>query len=135
MITAAVIGTIVIVAAAAYLVLRKPSTEENIAPGFTISVSPSTLTIPRGGSDNLTITFQGTQLPENLGVVVYGLPQWVQYTGAPGPFAPPQPPTTFILTFTVADNVTIGSYPAGVVCEDMSSTLTGSDNFTLVITT
>ena len=45
---------------------------------FEISVSPSTLTVSRGGSGNLTINFQA-QVPSSLGYEVEGLPQGVQY--------------------------------------------------------
>jgi len=126
-IAAAVIG-IIVVAAAVYLVLRKPS--EGGAPSFTISVSPKALSVPHGGSENLTIIIQ-PQVPSRLGYEVEGLPAGVQYSG--GPILAP-PFRTFVLTFTVAENVQAGSYPATVVCENMDSGLRASDNFTLIVT-
>jgi len=105
-----------------------PTTATSTAtpPPFGISVSPSTLTAPRGGSGNLTINFQA-QVPSRLGYEVEGLPQGVQYSGAPGSS------TTFVLTFTVAEDAMVGSYSATVVCTDMDRDLSSSDNFTLVL--
>jgi hypothetical protein len=108
---------------------------------FEISVSPSTLTIPRGGSGNLTINFQGTPVqggmpgqtvPSHLGyevVEIEGFPPTgrVQYSGAPGSS------TTFVLTFTVAEDAAVGSYSTTVVCTDMDRDLSSLDNFTLVL--
>jgi len=136
--TLAVVVAIVVVIVAVgsgiyFLVLRKPS--EGGAPSFTISVSPKSLSISRGSSENLTITFQPAQVPSRLGYEVHGLPEGVQYSGAPGSFTPPSPPTTFVLTFTVADNAPTGNYSVTVICEDMDRNLTSSDNFALLITT
>ena len=122
----------VIVLATYFLVLRKPS--EGGAPSFTISVSPKPLSISRGSSENLTINFQPAQLPSNLGYEVHGLPEGVQYSGMPGSFIPPSPPTTFVLTFVAVENTSAGSYPVMVICTDMDRNLTSSDSFTLVIT-
>jgi len=58
----------------------------------------------------------GQTVPSNLSyeVEIEGFPQTglVQYSGAPGS------PTTFVLTFTVAEDAAVGSYSATVVCRD-----------------
>lgn len=99
-------------------------------PSFAISVSPKSLSVPHGGSENPTIIIQ-PQVPSRLGYEVGGFPAEVQYSG--GPILAP-PFRTFVLTFTVAENVQAGSYPATVVCENVDSGLRASDNFTLIVT-
>ena len=127
-----VVCIVVAVVAASFLLLRNPS--EGGVPSFAISVSPKSLSLARGGSENLTINFQPAQLPSNLGHEVQGLPAGVQYSGTPGSFTPPSPPTTFVLTFSAADNAATGSYLVTVVCADIDRSLTSSDNFTLTVT-
>jgi len=69
----------------------------------------------------------GQTVPSHLGYEFKGLPQGVQYSGAPDSL------TTFVLTFTVAEDAAVGSYSATVVCTDMDRDLSSSDNFTLVL--
>ncbi|MGA2237793.1 MAG: hypothetical protein ABSG74_01130 [Candidatus Bathyarchaeia archaeon] len=90
---------------------------------FTLDASPTSATVPQGGSTSYTITvssFAGFNLPVTLGVT--GLPAGATYTFVP---PAPQPPAGGIAqsTFTVSVPMSTpaGSYPLNVTGSDTSS--------------
>lgn len=119
----AAVAVAVIVAAAAvyFLVLRRPS--------FTISVSPSTLTIARGGSDNITFSYD-PKVPSNLSMSISPqgmvLPQGTQIGEWVGP------PFTFRVI--VSENVAPGTYEVRVEGTDMDTGAMATTTFTLIVT-
>lgn len=120
---AAVVAVCIIVVAvvAVYFLLQMPS--------FTISVSPSTLTVPRGGSENITFSYD-PEVPFDLSmsIVPQGieLPPNVQI----GEFV--DPPFTFRVI--VPENVAPGTYEVTVEATDMNTGAKATTAFTLVVT-
>jgi len=131
-----VVGIVVIAVAAAYfLVLRKPS--EGGAPSFTISVSPKSLSVARGGSGTLTVTVSPAEYGSSMGtgLTVWGAPQGVRIVSE-NASASPAGPNSFSYTFGVVDNAPPGTYTVTLTVETYvpSPFLTASDNFTLTVT-
>jgi hypothetical protein len=126
---------VVAAAVAAYIVLRKPS--EGGAPSFTISVSPKSLSVARGGSGTLTITVFPPEYGSSIGagMTIVGGPQGVRVlteNASVGPVGP----NSFSYTFGVVDNAPPGTYTVTLTVETRvpSPWLTASDNFTLTVT-
>src|SRR5262249_34920399 len=100
-----------------------------IAPDFTLSSSPTSQTVIRGGtaaSYRLTITPAGG-FSGNVTLSIAGLP-----TGATGSFSPNPATTTSTLTVT-----TVGTTPAGtftLTITGVSGSLTRTTTVTLVVT-
>lgn len=135
MITAIVVG-IIVIAAAAYLFLsRKPS--EGGAPSFTISVSPKSLSVPKGSSGTLTITVSPSEYGSSIstGMTIAGAPQGVRIL-AENASVGPTGPNSFSYTFGVVENAPLGTYTVtlAVVTYVPSPSLTASDNFMLTVT-
>lgn len=117
----AAVASVIVIAVATYFLLQKPS--------FIISVSPSTVTIPRGSLDNVIITFDPPEIPQNLGTGFINLPAGVEC-----PARGPKPPASFWLTLSVGENASPGSYTVGITAEDKDKGLSTSTSFTLTIT-
>jgi len=84
---------------------------------FSLSVSPTTVTLPVGGSGSTTVTVTGISgFADAVSLGAYGLPPGVTASFAP---ASVQATGTSTLAFTVSQSTTPGSYPV---------TITGSYN-------
>jgi len=134
-IAAVVIVCAAAVAATAYLVLRKPS--EGGAPSFTISVSPKSLSVARGGSGTLTVTVSPSEYGSSIstGMTIVGAPQGVRVL-TENASVNPVGPNSFSYTFGVVDNAPPGTYTVTLTVGTYvpSPSLTASDNFTLTVT-
>ena len=116
---AAVVAMCIAVAAvAACFLLQKPP--------FTISVSPSTVTIPRGESENLTISYD-PKVPSNLSMS----------TGISGPGTGVQsggwisPPFTF--SVVASENAALGTYTVTLEVTDMDTGANATITFTVIV--
>jgi len=100
------------------------------AQGFTLSASPSTLSVPQGGSGTTTITV--TDLGGFSGVpplTVAGLP-----TGVAANFAPGSSPGTQLLTLTASTSAQVTSTPITVTITGTSGSLSANVSISLSIT-
>ena len=103
-------------------------------PDFTISASPSTLSVAQGSKGNSTITItsqNGFNSPTTLSAT--GLPSGVTATFSTNPVTPPaNGNATSILTFTASSTATIGT--ATVTVTGTSGSLIHSTTIALTIT-
>lgn len=97
-------------------------------PTFEISASPSVISIPRGGSDNVVITFDPPEIPRNLGTGFSGLPEEVEC-----PDRWPQPPASYWFTLSVSENAEPDNYEVAITAENMESGFEAFAPFTLII--
>jgi len=135
-IVAAVISIIVVAVVAAYfLVLHKPSEG---APSFTISVSPKSLSVARGGSGTLTVTLSPAEYGSNIGsgLTVWGAPPGVRVVSENATVQGGVSPNSFNYIFGVVENAPENTYTVTLTVTTMvpSPWLTASDNFTLIVT-
>jgi hypothetical protein len=102
----------------------------NAAPGFTISASPTTLSVVQGGNETTTITvadvggFSGT-----VSLTASGLPSGVAASFAAGSTAGTQ-----VLTLTASTSATISSAPVTVTITGTSGNLGATTSIELTIT-
>ncbi|MDI6819690.1 MAG: hypothetical protein QMC89_02135 [Candidatus Hodarchaeaceae archaeon] len=123
------------VAATAYLASREPGEEG--APSLTISVSPKSLSVARGGSGTLTVTVSPPEYGSSIstGMTVAGAPQGVRILTEDASVSPIGP-NSFSYTFGVVDNAPLGTYTVilTVATYVPSPPIAASDNFTLTVT-
>lgn len=106
-------------AVAAYFLLQKPS--------FTVSVSPSSLTIPRGGTENVTISYT-PRVPYNLSNSSsisgpgFGV-QLGEWISAP-----------FVFSVVVSENAATGTYTVTLEATDMDIGAKATTTFTVIVT-
>lgn len=99
------------------------------APSFTISVSPSTLTIARGGSDNITFSYD-PKVPSNLSMGI--VPQGIELPPGSEIGEWVNPPFTFRVI--VPENIEPGTYEVNVEATDMDTGAKATTTFTLIVT-
>jgi hypothetical protein len=110
------VACVIVVVAAVLLALRGPS--------FSISVSPGTLTIPRGGSENVTISYS-PEVPQNLSTNFETGSAWINVS-------PTDPPFTF--TVNVSSNAITGEYTVTVEAIDGNTGARATATFRVVVT-
>jgi len=115
----AVVVSIIIIIGLAYFLLQKPS--------FTISTSPSTLNIARGGTETITINYDPNP-PFNMGMnsSVSGPGSGVQF----GNWI--NPPFTFQVV--VSENAALGTYTMTLEATDMDTGAKATTTFTVIVT-
>jgi len=113
----------VVVAAAAYLVLRKPS--EDGAPSFTISVSPNPLTVHRGSSENITVSYS-PNVPSNLNMGSSTGSSEIQVVTV-------MPPSPFTFTVNVSENAVPDNYIVTMQATDVDTGASTTTTFTVVV--
>jgi hypothetical protein len=100
-----------------------------VSPSFSLSASPTSLTVPRGGSGNSTLTVAGQNgFSGSVNLSVTGLPN-----GVTAAFSPTATTTTSKVTFTVGSSTPAGIYPLTVT--GTSGSLRGSASITLTVVT
>jgi hypothetical protein len=105
-------------------------TPGSATPDFSISASPSSLSIPSGNTANYTVTIGSMfGFSGNVGLTVGGLPP-----GASGSFTPASIPGsgTATLSISTTSGTAAGTYPLTIT--GTSGTLSHSANVTLVVT-
>lgn len=115
-----VIVIVIIVVAAAYFLLSR-------GPSFAISVSPSTVTISRGGTENITLSYN-PKPPSNLSMSnnVTGPGPGVQF----GEWI--DPPFTFPVV--VSENAAPGTYTVTLEATDVDTGAKATTTFTVNVT-
>jgi len=99
----------------------------NPAPSFTLSASPTALTIVPGTSVTNTITvLPQTGFTGSVSLVAYGLPSSIT-----GSLAPSSTTGTSVLTLTASSTATLGTYPVTIV--GTSTTTSGVEQATASI--
>ena len=131
-----VVGTavsfVVIVVPSHHVFSRKPS------ESFTITVSPKSLSVARGGSDNIYVTFSpseyGAQLSPSM--VMENSDYWAQGFGEIDGFSGTINQNSFVYNFDIENNVLPGTYTVTltVVTHVPVPSLTASENITLTVT-
>jgi hypothetical protein len=103
------------------------------APGFTVSASPSSVTVLQGGNATSTITVTSQNgFSSATTLSASGLPSGVTATFSPNPVTPPANGTaTSTLTFTATSSATIGT--ATVTVTGTSGTTTANTAITLTV--
>ena len=116
---AAVVASVVVIAVATYFLLQKPS--------FTISASPSTITIPRGGTENITLSYD-PKVPSHLGTS----------SGVSGPGSGVQLGEWISAPFTfpvvVSENAVLGTYTVTLEATDRDTGAKATTTITVIVT-
>jgi hypothetical protein len=128
-----VVGFVVIVAPAYHIFSRSGG-----ARSFTIMVSPRSLSVARGGSGTLTVTFSPPEYgsfisPEDLAV---STPNEAEIFGEVESSLKPIGPNSFAYTFDIENDIPPGTYTFTLTVWTYvpNPPLAASENFTLTVT-
>lgn len=118
-IVVATVAIAIVASAAAYFLLTQ-------GPSFTISANPSTLTLQRGGSDNVTLSYN-PDVPSNLGMnsSVSGPGPGVQVDGIID--------SPFTISVSVSENAALGTYTITLEATDGDTGAVATATVTLTV--
>lgn len=127
-----IVSFVVIVALSHHSSSRKPS------ESFTITVSPKSLIVARGGSGTLIVTFSPSEYGSRLSpsMVMENSDYWAEGFGEIDGFSSPIDQNSFAYDFEIENNVPPGTYTVTltVVTHVPVPSLTVSENITLKVT-
>jgi hypothetical protein len=127
-----VVGFVVIVAPAYHVLSREPS------ESFTLTVSPKSLSVARGGFGTLMVTFSPPEYGSRLSpsMVMENSDYWAEGFGEIDGFSSPINQNSFAYNFGIENNVPPGTYTVTltVVTHVPSPPLTVSENIMLTVT-